>query len=500
MKNSIFKNKSYIKWLTFAIWMVIWYLAAHLVGSDLILPGPHATLVALLGLVRTGGFWLNVLWTLLRTVLGIVISFAAGVIFAVLAFRSFQLREFLRLPVSFFKSIPVMAIIIYVIMVVKSDWVAVVVCFLMCFPIAYTNILNGLEALDKKNIELGASLGLGRGQMIRYILRPSLDPQIKTALSLITAMSGKVVVASEVLAIPKYSIGYQMLNSKYYLETADLFAYMIVLIVLSLLMEKLVALLTDLKPGRLERALEREAETAAEAPAPKTPVHVVFDKVSKSFIAEDGTESTALKDFSEDFGPGVTAVLAPSGAGKTTMARIITGLEVPDKGSVDLSIVVMPHGTPESSDAPFAGSSAGAGGEGSVRTAYLFQEDRLLPWLSVKGNMLLALAAENCTETDPDDAVRSMAAKLELADALGMLPDELSGGMAHRAALGRTLLYGGNVLILDEPFRGLDEELRGRIIDEISTELGPAGGARTVILITHDEDLAEELADRVIRI
>ena len=114
--------------------------------------------------------------------------------------------------------------------------------------------------------------------------------------------------------------------------------------------------------------------------------------------------------------------------------------------------------------------------------------------------MLLALAAENCTETDPDDAVRSMAAKLELADALGMLPDELSGGMAHRAALGRTLLYGGNVLILDEPFRGLDEELRGRIIDEISTELGPAGGARTVILITHDEDLAEELADRVIRI
>ena len=74
------------------------------------------------------------------------------------------------------------------------------------------------------------------------------------------------------------------------------------------------------------------------------------------------------------------------------------------------------------------------------------------------------------------------------------MPDELSGGMAHRAALGRALLYGGNVLILDEPFRGLDEELRGRIIEEISTDLRPADGARTVILITHDEDLAEELA------
>ncbi len=474
MKNSIFSNKKYIRWLVLAIWLVIWYLAAHLVGSELILPGPHATLAALAGLIRTGDFWLNVLWTLLRTALGIVISFAAGAFFAVLASRSLPVREFLRLPVNFFKSIPVMAIIIYVILIVRSDSVAVVVCFLMCFPIAYTNILNGLEAMDPKNTELGAVLGLSGRQMRRYIVRPSLEPQIKTALSLITSMSWKVVVASEVLAIPKHSIGYQMLNSKYYLETADLFAYIIVLIVLSFAMEKLVAELTALDPGRLGRSLEKEAMAAEMMTSPETAAEVSFENVSKTFANEDGGAVKALDDFTYEFTPGITAVLAPSGEGKTTMARIIAGLEIPDSGKADM---------PE-----------------DVRTGYLFQEDRLLPWLSVRDNMLLSVITENHTGKDPVKASEEMAGILEIKDALGMMPSELSGGMAHRAALGRTLLYGGSVLILDEPFRGLDEELRDRIIEKIMPYLKPEDMPKTVILITHDEDLAEDMADRIIRL
>ena len=454
--------------------MLIWWIIAHLVGNNVILPSPKATILALISLVQTGQFYMNVLWTVIRTVLGIVISFGLGTICAALANRSIALREFLRLPVSFFKSIPVMAIIIYVILVVKSDWVAVVVCFLMCFPIAYTNILNGLTALDRSYIELGNTLGLSRRQMIRYIIRPSLDTQIKTALGLITAMSWKVVVASEVLAIPKYSIGYQMLNSKYYLETPDLFAYMIVLIALSLLMEKLVGKLSALDPGRLGRALEREASASGIADHIKDPAVIKFDNVVKSFVNEDGGSSMALDGFTFEFTPGITAVLAPSGAGKTTMARLITGLETADSGEVSMT-------------------------EAS-RTGYLFQEDRLLPWLSVRDNMLLSFLSGNTAGKDPISASEDMAVKLEIRDDLNMMPSELSGGMAHRAALGRTLLYGGNILILDEPFRGLDEELRKRIIEDIHEDLRLADRPKTVILITHDERLAKGMADRVIRL
>ena len=474
MKRNIFAKTTYIRWFVFAIWMVIWYLAAHFVGSELILPGPHSTLKALLKLLGTESFYFNVLWTIIRTALGIVISFVLGVAAAYLAFGSRALREFLRLPVSFFKSIPVMAIIIYVILVVKADWVAVVVCFLMCFPIAYTNMLNGLESLDKKQLELGAGLGLSSKQMNRFIVIPALNSHLRTALNLITAMSWKVVVASEVLAIPKFSIGYQMLNSKYYLETADLFAYIVVLIVLSLLLEKLVDLLACLRSDRLERALEKEISGVSAADLPKNSRAIVFDHVDKTFVSEEGAEVKALDDFSCVFTPGITAVLAPSGAGKTTMARIIKGFEKPDSGTVT--------------------------GTEDDRIAYLFQEDRLLPWLTTKGNMLLAFLGGNLSGKDPEKAVSDMAEKLEIADALAMMPSELSGGMAHRAALGRTLLYGGEVLILDEPFRGLDEDLRGRIIDDVKDELRPSDQPKTVILITHDEELAEELADRVVRL
>ena len=487
MKNSIFKNKKYIKWFVFVIWMVIWYLAAHFVGSELIFPGPHAAFRALVRLLGTESFYLNVLWTVIRTVLGIVISFVLGVVFAVLADRSAPLREFLRLPVNFFKSIPVMAIIIYVILVVKSDWVAVVVCFLMCFPIAYTNILNGLGALDHKFVELGRILRLSDRQMVRFIIRPSLDTQIRTALSLITAMSWKVVVASEVLAIPKYSIGYQMLNSKYYLETADLFAYMIVLIVLSLLMEKLVAHISAADPMRLSRAVEREAASAgsrADVSAGTTGMGsaagIRFNGVTKSFVNEDRSLSEALNDFTYSFGEGVTAVLGPSGRGKTTLARLAAGLIEPDDGSVE---TVMPEGSTAD----------------SVRVAYLFQEDRLLPWLSVRANMLLARLAGDSAGYDPENSVKEMAEKLEIEDALDMMPHELSGGMAHRAALGRTLIYGGKILILDEPFRGLNDELTDRIVERIMGELKPEEG-RTVLLITHDEELAGRLADRTVRL
>ena len=194
------------------VWLLIWFAAAFAIGSDLILPGPVKTIQALTKLICTSGFWLDVLFTLLRVFAGAVISLAAGFICAALASGNKAFREFLRLPVSFFKSVPVMAIIIYVILVVKADWVAIVVCILMCFPIAYTNMLSGMTSMSREFDELGEVLGLTSRQKRSIILRPELQPEIRASVDLIMGMSWKVVVASEVLAIPGHSIGYQMLR------------------------------------------------------------------------------------------------------------------------------------------------------------------------------------------------------------------------------------------------------------------------------------------------
>lgn len=455
------------------IWTAIWFLAAFAIGSDLILPGPVRTVQALAGLVVTGKFWINVLWTIVRVILGMVISFAAGSACAVLACRNKAFRDFLKLPVSFFKSIPVMAIIIYVILVIKADWVAVVVCFLMCFPIAYTNMLSGLMNMRREFDELGTVLGMSRKQRRSIIERPELQPQIRASVNLIAGMSWKVVVASEVLAIPEHSIGYQMLNAKYYLETPDLFAYMIVLIILSLAVEKTASYIAELGFRNVGKRVRDEVKTAGDR-AVTEPVTVKLNNVFKSFVSEDGSTKKVLDGAGMEFVQGITALLGPSGEGKTTIARLILRLERPDAGEVK----IIPDAGPD----------------------VLFQEDRLLPWLTVEENMLLAYI--NKGVSDSAGSVKAMAEKLEIDDSLSKKPDELSGGMAHRAALGRALLGTGRLLILDEPMRGLDQGLRNRLIERIKDPLryDPYGSGRTVILITHDENLAEELADTFIRI
>jgi NitT/TauT family transport system permease protein len=334
----------------------------------------------------------------------------------------------------------------------------------MCFPIAYTNILSGIMGRDRKLDELGTVLGLTGKQKWSMILRPELQPEIRASVNLITGMSWKVVVASEVLAIPKHSIGYEMLNSKYYLETPDLFAYIIVLILLSISLEKAASYIAEADQKRARRRVKAEAGRGEDL-GESGSVMASLNGVSKSFVSEDGSVKDVLDSVSLEFGEGITGLLGPSGRGKTTVARLITGLERPDKGKVTV--------------------------EPEVRPDVLFQEDRLLPWLTAYENMLLALVGRKGSASD----VMRMAEKLELTDSLDRKPDELSGGMAHRVSLGRALLGKSRLLILDEPMRGLNQDLKERILRNIEDDLK----GRTVILISHDEGLTESLTGNVIR-
>ena len=172
-------------------------------------------------------------------------------------------------------------------------------------------------------------------------------------------------------------------------------------------------------------------------------------------------DKAVLEDFSLVLGPGCTGLVGPSGRGKTTVAKLV--LEAAGK-STD-------------------------GGPARRRRAALFQEDRLLPHLSVYDNIALAGAS--------DKDIRQMAAALEIDQVLEDFPEALSGGMKHRVALARAFLCQSNLLVLDEPFRGLDDELRDRIIDRLWDKV-TAG--RTVLLISHDIEICKKLSERIIYI
>ena len=159
---------------------------------------------------------------------------------------------------------------------------------------------------------------------------------------------------------------------------------------------------------------------------------------------------------------GRLALMGPSGCGKTTLLRLAAGLLEPDSGEV-----LRPD--------------AGA--------AVVFQEPRLLPWLTAEENVNLVLSDSSATLPQ----ARAWLGKLGLADAAGKYPAELSGGMQRRVALARALALGRELLILDEPFSALDEEQREGA-QRLVAEQGCA-----ILLATHDEREAAALGCRILR-
>ncbi len=438
-------------------WLAVWQAAAMIVHKPLLLPDPAETAAALAAMAGKAEFYLNIGWTFFRCMVSMALSFLLGAAASAAAYRFSAVRHLLSLPVGFFKAVPVMAII---------------VCFLMCFPIVYTNILAGLDSMGNELKEMACVYKLNDVQKVIYIYGPSVKPQINSALRLICGLSWKAVVAAEVLSIPKYSIGYEMINSKYYLQTPTLMAYILVVVVLSIGIERLMNIFLeksdagDYRGSRLKRELGKAARrNSREAKIPD--VEAASPAIEMRDLNKSYGSKQVIDHVDMTFKGGETTVLVgPSGIGKTTLARVISGLEAPDSGSLVIG--------------------------GHMELSYLFQEDRLLPWLNVYDNMSIGLLKSGGLPDDislKDDPVIKMAEALEISDSLWKLPRQLSGGMRHRAALGRTFLARANVMILDEPFRGLDAPLRSRIIDRLwqkETE------TKTVIVITHEPGIFRE--------
>ena len=158
------------------------------------------------------------------------------------------------------------------------------------------------------------------------------------------------------------------------------------------------------------------------------------------------------------------ALMGPSGCGKTSLLRIALGLQAPDTGTVDNAF---------------------------TRTAAVFQEPRLLPWCTALENVDLVLSDGPATLGD----AKLWLERLELGEAAALYPAELSGGMQQRVSLARALAVSPDLLVLDEPFKGMDEALRDRVAALISRSLPKAA----ILLATHSEEEAAALGCRILR-
>ncbi len=183
----------------------------------------------------------------------------------------------------------------------------------------------------------------------------------------------------------------------------------------------------------------------------------------------------AVEGVSLEVAPGeIVAVVGGSGCGKSTLLRAISGLDTPTQGKVALDGVVIT--------------------EPNERIGIVFQEPRLLPWLSVAGNVGFGL--EHRPRREREQRVAAQVARVGLTDKAGVWPRELSGGQAQRVALARALVTRPEVLLLDEPFSALDAFTRVDLQDHL-LDLW-ADGRPTLIVVTHDVDELIVLGDRVV--
>ena len=206
------------------------------------------------------------------------------------------------------------------------------------------------------------------------------------------------------------------------------------------------------------------------------------EAVSLAYGQPDGSRRVVLRDFSLRVAAGeIVALLGPSGAGKSSLLRVLAGLQHAEAGTVRVhgELLTGPH----------------------PRLAMVFQDPCLLPWLSLEQNVAFGLDFKHQPQLTADERqtrVDAAIGEVGLSDARRRHPAELSGGMAQRTALARSLARQPEILLLDEPFSALDEVTRSEmqeLLRGVCRRLHTAA-----VLVTHDIDEALLLADRVVLI
>ena len=218
-------------------WVGLWWLIAALFQKPLLLPSPLGTLQALLRLAKTGEFYLTLLLSLTRILLGILLALLAGVLLALLTVKSRFFHQLFSPLLNLFKATPVASVIFLLLLWVGRERVPALIAFMMALPIVWGNVREGLLATDKQLLEMAAAFHVPARRILLQIHLPSLKPYFLAAARSGIALAWKAGIAAEVLATPKRSIGGAIYEGKQYLITDELFAWTFVVVLLSILIE-----------------------------------------------------------------------------------------------------------------------------------------------------------------------------------------------------------------------------------------------------------------------
>lgn len=503
--------------LILLIWLLLWQLLAALIHNRILFVGPAEAFAALWKLLPTSEFWRTVLHSSFRICSGYLLAFILGALLGILAYKRWYVEEFLEPAVALLQSVPVASFVILALIWIGSENLAVLISFVLVFPVIYRNALQGMKAADAQLLEMAEVFGMSVWSRFWYVYRPSLLPYLLAGSRATCGMAWKSGVAAEVIGVPELSIGEKLYMAKIYLSTAELFAWTFVVIVVSGILE--CAFLRAMRPfsvKRMETRRKKDVNQVESLARGETGAIVHewrsatqkrtgrVDQKQRSVVGkemaavdrkrrmgmkkcpeagDDGNweaasvqvqslsksygEKQVLSDRSLSLESGqIYCLMGKSGIGKTTLLRILLGLETPDTDAGNVKM----H--------PKSAISA------------VFQESRMLGYADALENITVAGKRRGLCYT-PQEVLQNL---LE-PEAWQKRTELLSGGMQRRAAIARALAVHSNLILMDEPFTGLDEETRRRTIGQILK----FRAGRTLLVVTHQEEDAQLLGAQVLR-
>ncbi len=234
-------------------WLLVWQVAAIIMGQALFLPSPVAVLLALWRLVQTGPFWQAAFASLLRIALGFFTGFAAGVALGALSAAVPPAKTLLEPPMHLVRATPVASFVILALMWFGNRWLSVFVSFLMVLPVMYTAAQTGIAAADTRLLEMARVFRINRWRTLRAVYLPALSPSVLAGAALAVGLAWKSGVAAEVIGLPQGSIGERMYEAKIFLQMPEMFAWTAVVLVLSWAFGRVVTFALQKSANALQR-------------------------------------------------------------------------------------------------------------------------------------------------------------------------------------------------------------------------------------------------------
>jgi len=418
-----------------AFWLAVWVFVAALVAQPLILPGPGAVVVALLRLVCDAGTWAILAGSGARILGGLALAAVCGGLLAGISSRSRAFARLVAPALSFVKATPVACVVVLLLIWLGSARVSIAAVFLMALPGVYFSLVEGLTQADKPLEQMFRLHGVRGWRLFCAHIWREVLPFVLSCARAVIGMSWKAGVAAELIGMAVGTVGERIYQAKLLIETADLLAWTVLVVMASWACERVLVWLLRasgpaawraavLSHGRGLRGRAGAADVAelALAVGDRAPWAPALDGLVLNVPAG-----------------GRICVMGTSGVGKSTLLSLTAGECAP--------------------------------------CSMVFQDARLAESASALDNVLVCADAR----VDASSAAALLRLLVPGIDVHARVA-ELSGGQRRRVEIARALLCPGGAVILDEPFTGLDIAARDACAEVVLDLLD----GRMLLLATHD--------------